>query len=373
MEEKEYEFVHETIKKKPVNKKKLLRRTVLTAALAVVFGLVACVTFLLIEPVINNVLNPEKISKVEFPEEKKEGKPQELLTEESVARQEVQRQEAAVEEAKEEAIQSATTAFGIDQYKELYQDLYAYAQDSMDFMVSVIGISEMQDWLQGTFENENTTAGLILADNTAELLILADTESMENASQYYVRFCDKQMTEAHIKQKDSQTGLTILAVSKDEIYSTTMEEIRIAELGISGDDAIVGQPVIAIGAPQGTYGSVSYGMIRRFSIDLWGNTKGFRERITAMAKRNSRKRKNAEKRAETIIHVEEAEVPDKQETEEITAEKSTTKERVQKPEKQEGKEKKEQRKEEKTENGQNMAVSDKLDMNQLLKKKAERE
>ena len=115
-------------------------------------------------------------------------------------------------------------------------------------MVSVIGISEMQDWLQGTFENENTTAGLILADNTAELLILADTGSMGNASQYYVRFCDKQMTEAHIKQKDSQTGLTILAVSKDEIYSTTMEEIRIAELGISGDDAIVGQPVIAIGA-----------------------------------------------------------------------------------------------------------------------------
>ena len=104
MEDKEYEFVHETIKKKPVNKKKLLRRTVLTAALAVVFGLVACVTFLLIEPVINNVLNPEKISKVEFPEEKKEVKPQELLTEESVARQEVQRQEAAVEEAKEEAI-----------------------------------------------------------------------------------------------------------------------------------------------------------------------------------------------------------------------------------------------------------------------------
>lgn len=153
-----------------------------------VFGLVACVTFLLIEPVINNVLNPEKISKVEFPEEKKEVKPQELLTEESVARQEVQRQEAAVEEAKEEAIQSATTAFGIDQYKELYQDLYAYAQDSMDFMVSVIGISEMQDWLQGTFENENTTAGLILADNTAELLILADTGSMGNASQYYVRF-----------------------------------------------------------------------------------------------------------------------------------------------------------------------------------------
>ena len=66
MEEKEYEFVHETIKKKPVNKKKLLRRTVLTAALAVVFGLVACVTFLLIEPFSNNVPIPDMISNVDF-------------------------------------------------------------------------------------------------------------------------------------------------------------------------------------------------------------------------------------------------------------------------------------------------------------------
>ena len=83
-------------------------------------------------------------------------------------------EEAAVEEAKEEAIQSATTAFGIDQYEELYQDLYAYAQDSMDFMVSVIGISEMQDWLQGTFENENTTAGLILCVIMLSFNLFAD-------------------------------------------------------------------------------------------------------------------------------------------------------------------------------------------------------
>ena len=74
MEDKEYEFVHETIKKKPVNKKKLLRRTVLTAALAVVFGLVACVTFLLIEPVINNVLNPEKDIQGRIPGGKERGK-----------------------------------------------------------------------------------------------------------------------------------------------------------------------------------------------------------------------------------------------------------------------------------------------------------
>ena len=40
------DFVIEKIKVKPVNKKKLMRRMVITVALAVIFGLVACVTFL---------------------------------------------------------------------------------------------------------------------------------------------------------------------------------------------------------------------------------------------------------------------------------------------------------------------------------------
>ena len=40
------DFLRETIKQKPVNKKKLLRRTLITVAMAVVFGLVACFTFL---------------------------------------------------------------------------------------------------------------------------------------------------------------------------------------------------------------------------------------------------------------------------------------------------------------------------------------
>ena len=43
------DFLRETIKQKPVNKKKLLRRTLITVAMAVVFGLVACITFLVLE------------------------------------------------------------------------------------------------------------------------------------------------------------------------------------------------------------------------------------------------------------------------------------------------------------------------------------
>ena len=41
-QEKQSDFMIEKIKERPLNKKKLLRRTVITACMAVIFGLVAC-------------------------------------------------------------------------------------------------------------------------------------------------------------------------------------------------------------------------------------------------------------------------------------------------------------------------------------------
>ena len=54
------DFMKETIKQRPLNRRKLVRRTLLTAAMAVIFGMVACFTFLLLEPVISNKLYPEE-------------------------------------------------------------------------------------------------------------------------------------------------------------------------------------------------------------------------------------------------------------------------------------------------------------------------
>ena len=50
------DFLMEKIKVKPVNKRKLIRKTIITAAMAVIFALIACFTFLILEPVISNWL-----------------------------------------------------------------------------------------------------------------------------------------------------------------------------------------------------------------------------------------------------------------------------------------------------------------------------
>ena len=76
------DFLSEKIKVKPVNKKKLLRKTIITAAMAVIFGLIACFTFLILEPVFNNWLYPEEEPPlVVFPEDQEEMSPEEMLAE----------------------------------------------------------------------------------------------------------------------------------------------------------------------------------------------------------------------------------------------------------------------------------------------------
>ena len=67
---KDTSFISEKIKQRPINRKKLLRRTIITASMAVVFGLVSCLTFLLLQPLLSDRLYPEsQPEKISLPEE----------------------------------------------------------------------------------------------------------------------------------------------------------------------------------------------------------------------------------------------------------------------------------------------------------------
>ena len=61
--EQNYEFITETIKKKPVNKRRIFRKVVLTVILAVVFGVISCLTFVYLYPVINKKVHPDDNTK----------------------------------------------------------------------------------------------------------------------------------------------------------------------------------------------------------------------------------------------------------------------------------------------------------------------
>ena len=55
----DYSFMQEQIKKRPINKRKLIKRTITTGALAIMFGVIASLVFILLEPTLTKLVSPK--------------------------------------------------------------------------------------------------------------------------------------------------------------------------------------------------------------------------------------------------------------------------------------------------------------------------
>ena len=256
------DFMREKIKQKPVNKRKLLRRTVITVVMAVVFGMVACVTFLILEPVISNRLYPEEEpQEVVFPEETlmEEMNPEDMLVNDEVE-EDPQPVEVELEDEQIEELLSQVE-FSLEDYQSVYNELKKLAEKANRAVVTVAGVTSDVDWFNNIYENVASASGVIVADNGKAMLVLVSAGTLNGADTIEVTFCDQTQAEAEILQKDPATGLAILSVPLASISEETMEVITKAELGSSSTNSLLGTPVIALGSPLGTSGSVCYGVV----------------------------------------------------------------------------------------------------------------
>lgn len=258
------DFMYEKIKKRPVNKVKLLRRTLITAVMAVIFGLIACLTFLILEPVFSDWLYPEEEPLyVEFPEDPVEMLPEDMVVEDDEPdftdiQQEV---ENVLEESGQ--IEAALSDWVLDKenYAQLYAAMSEYKDDLKKSLVLVTGITSDTDVFNNTMYKSKEVTGAILADNGIELLILADRTPVLGVDSLTVTFFNGVQVPAFVKQYDSQTGLAIFAVLLEDIPEQTASRIEIAVLGTSNSGNMVGTPVVAMGSPMGVTDSVGYGII----------------------------------------------------------------------------------------------------------------
>ncbi|MEG1848385.1 MAG: S1C family serine protease [Lachnospiraceae bacterium] len=259
--DQEFEFMKEKIKDRPINRKKLIRRTIITASMAVVFGLIACLTFLVLEPVFSNWLLPEEEpTQVAFPEVEEEMLPEDMIQKDSqIATLDMTTEEATESDMREEDI--ATSVMPLKEYQLLYDDLYTIAKNSTKSMVTVTGVTSDIDWFNNTYESKGQTSGLIVANNGKELLILVDSDTIEKAETIQVTFCDDVQAIATVVASDSNTNLSIIKVLLEAVPADTRTQITLATLGSSNGSHLTGMPVVAVGTPMGTGGSVVYGML----------------------------------------------------------------------------------------------------------------
>ncbi|WP_051656810.1 S1C family serine protease [Butyrivibrio sp. AE3004] len=263
---KRADFMREKIKQRPINKKKLLRRTLITVTMAIVFGVVACLTFVFLSPVINNKLYPEETpAPIALTEETvtDEMQPEDMYADDNAIAAEAA--SVAIDMASSELsrMQQEMSSYHIDSsdYIEMYASLRSVATNTAKGVVTVTSIQSDTNWINNPYESKGQSSGVIVADNGAEYMILALTSAISDAESLQVTFFDGNKADAYLKMSDSVTGLSVLAVKNTSVPDKTKEKLIVAPLGSSNSGVVTGTPVIAIGSPTGIQGSITYGFI----------------------------------------------------------------------------------------------------------------
>ena len=256
------EFMKETIKQRPINKKKLVRKLFITVTTAVVFGLVACLTFLFLEPIISERLNPEEeVEQVTFVEEtiEEETKPEDMIADESELMP-APKEAPVMDDTQLEEILSGIT-LDVDDYLALNNVVTDMASEVSGSIVKVIGITQDVDWFDNEYSSENIVSGVVVADNGRDFLILANIKPLKDLDKLEVKFAKGDAKASEILAKDSVTGLAIIAVKKSILSISLIDSVKIIEMGSSVYKNLSGTPVVALGRPQGTDQSIGIGYV----------------------------------------------------------------------------------------------------------------
>lgn len=326
----DYEFVTETIKKKPVNKKRLVHRLIQSVGFGILAGISACLIFAVFAPKIYKSINPDEPDLITIPEDEQviESVPESIEQKEEVKEEPIEETpDEATDEVKEVSIAEDEVTdpsentedseegkesenseesekseendykrtiiiqkedLTLADYKTFYRELSEVANVAKRSIVSVTGVTDSTDWFNNSYEMGNVSSGLIVADNGKELLIITNAERLEASKGIEVKFCDGKSYKGSVKKADSSTGLVVVAVVLDEIDDSTKNSYAKAELGNSTIPTLVGTPVLAIGAPLGIENSVASGVvtsntrdivctdfnIRYITTDIYGSTEG---------------------------------------------------------------------------------------------------
>ena len=244
--ENSYEFLKETIKEKPVDKKKLVKHILRILLSGALFGLAATAVFALAAPEITeNIEKKQEQSQIQFPSDTKNS-------------EENKKNSTAEDNSSEAGSQPAAEELTPETYQKLLADVFATAQEAEKAMVRVRGSKNDEEWFQTPYENE--ISGLLVAESGQELFALTEYRIVENVDRIQVVFYDGTIADARFLKGDTNTGFVILKIPKSGISAKTQESIAIAPLGESYT-VDQGEPVLAIGSPMGYSDSVGYGIV----------------------------------------------------------------------------------------------------------------
>lgn len=243
------EFIREQIKDKPINKKKVKERIITSALSGVAFGLGACLVVGLFLPGIMGKQNSDKSVNV--------SEVSEHLEEPSETESETKKNKDKSEEVKKIV---EVQSLSIDDYQDLQSELYYIGGQVNKSIVTVNSVKSDVDWFNNAYESDNQGTGIIVKEESSRLLILTEKKALGDSEKISVTFKDDTLASAELVKYDGNTNIAIISVNKEEITSSTLDSISVAEFGNSST-VRNGMIVIALGSPLGTNYSILTGNI----------------------------------------------------------------------------------------------------------------
>ena len=145
-------------------------------------------------------------------------------------------------------------------------DVTSVVEKVMPSIVSITNKSSV-NYFYYTMPNDSSGSGIIMGSNDEELLIVTNYHVVADNESLSVCFTDGSEAEALVKGADSARDLAVIAVRLDDISDSTINEIKIAQMGDS-DALKVGEPAIAIGNALGYGQSVTTGVISALDREM---------------------------------------------------------------------------------------------------------
>ncbi len=272
----EKKFMRETIVKEKKPRSGLLTKFFGLCLFAVIFGIIAAVSFVLAKPVAEAYLMPETtapstpitIERDDDPESTRmetmeATAPEPETVDASEAESLAESQSAAAEEDIREIVQDELdhseiwSAEKIMAFGEVFTNI---GNETRDSIVTVSSVKHETDWFDNPVESTGQYAGMILAVNDSEVVILTVDGAVREADTLSIIFEDGSSAEARVKREDTVSGLVIVSVQTANLPITTRERIEPIALGNSYS-VETGDMVVAVGSPAGRVHSMKHGIV----------------------------------------------------------------------------------------------------------------
>lgn len=254
------EFMREKIIKQPLSKKQIAIRVFILMCLAVLFGVIAAVSFVLAKPLADRCLGmkeTQESTSIVFTKDDPETTAAVQTEDETLP---LKVEEEALRTAIEDALLSYRfTPENLNSFCSALRDVGVQADKGI---VRISSGKQQTDLFGNPVESTGEYAGAVIARTSGEYLIFTCADAVRQADSITVTFFDGTKVSGQTKQTDEVLNTSVISVNSSELGEELIKEVVVLTLGNSYS-VKTGDLVIGVGSPAGqvhslTYGTVSY-------------------------------------------------------------------------------------------------------------------